>query len=85
MSRSLWKSFLFNEYLLKTFLNKKKNKKLQLQTKLTNTIILPLFLNTVWKVYNGKQYVKLKVVKEMIGYRFGDFISTRKKTIHKRK
>lgn len=78
MSRSKYKNFSLNILVLKSYLNKKQNKKFDLKIKNKNVIILPLFVNMIWKVYNGKQYIKLKIIKEMIGYKLGEFILTRK-------
>ena len=49
------------------------------------SIILPEFLNQKFEIHNGKNFVPLHVNEEMIGHKFGEFSSTRKKTIHKKK
>ena len=78
------KKFLFNEVILKLFLQKNKNSKFKLKTMQKCTRILPVFVNTVWYIYNGQKYIKLKISENMVGYRFGDFILTRKKLKHKK-
>jgi len=35
-------------------------------------------INKKFLIYNGKHFQKLVISKEMIGYRFGEFIVTRK-------
>jgi len=35
-------------------------------------------LNKKFLVYNGKSFYKLIISKEMVGYRFGEFVFTRK-------
>lgn len=35
-------------------------------------------INKKFLIYNGKHFQKLFILKEMVGYRFGEFIVTRK-------
>jgi small subunit ribosomal protein S19 len=44
-----------------------------------NNKIKPIFLNKTIKIYNGKNFYELKISKNMIGYKIGDFIFTRPK------
>ena len=48
-------------------------------------LILPEYVNRFFNVYNGKTFIKLKIQEGMVGYRFGEFINTRKKHIYKKK
>lgn len=43
------------------------------------------FLNYNVLIYNGHHFIKRKITKEMIGYKFGEFAFTRKPTKHKEK
>ena len=52
----------------------KKNKYIQLKD-----------LNKKFLIYNGKNLQKLIISKDMIGYKFGEFIMTRKVVIFKKK
>jgi len=52
---------------MQTFLVYKKNK-----------IITAMHLNKKFLIYNGKDFQKLIVSKEMLGYKFGEFVMTRK-------
>lgn len=52
---------------MQTFLVYKKNK-----------IITPMHLNKKFLIYNGKDFQKLIVSKDMLGYKFGEFVMTRK-------
>lgn len=52
----------------------KKNKYIQLQD-----------LNKKFLIYNGKNLQKLIISKDMVGYRFGEFIMTRKVITFKKK
>lgn len=78
MSRSNFKG-----PLISPLLKLEKNKKTQLFNK--NLIILPEHLNYTFNVYNGKKFVLLTIKEEMIGYRFGEFLSTRAKYKYKKK
>nr|YP_009495493.1 ribosomal protein S19 [Toxarium undulatum]AWQ64140.1 ribosomal protein S19 [Toxarium undulatum] len=49
------------------------------------SIILPNFIGKTVFVHNGKEYSKLVITEEMVGYRFGEFSSTRKKFVFKKK
>ena len=52
---------------MQTFLVYKKNK-----------IITPMHLNKKFLIYNGKDFQKLIVSPNMLGHRFGEFVTTRK-------
>ncbi len=52
---------------MQTFLFYKKNK-----------IITSIHLNKKFLIYNGKDFQKLIVSKDMLGYKFGEFVMTRK-------
>ncbi len=52
---------------MQTFLVYKKNK-----------IITSIHLNKKFLIYNGKDFQKLIVSKDMLGYKFGEFVMTRK-------
>jgi ribosomal protein S19 len=48
-----------------------------------SSMIVPNHLGDRFLVHNGKSFVPVKVVGDMIGHKFGEFASTRKKPIHK--
>jgi len=88
MTRSLWKG-PFSEQT-KTLINKvnKTSKRTTEGSKIKiwsrRSVILPAFLNKELLIYNGKLFIPLKVSEEMIGHKYGEFASTRKKPIHKK-
>lgn len=47
-------------------------------------IILPHFIGLTFKLYNGKSYTKIVVKENMVGYKFGEFLKTRKEFKHKK-
>lgn len=49
------------------------------------SMITPPFLFKNLLIYNGKNFITLKVTEEMIGHKFGEFANTRKKPKHKKK
>jgi len=50
-----------------------------------NSMIFPIFVGHTFLVYNGKIFLQLRVTKEMIGHKFGEFVFTKKKPIFKSK
>lgn len=50
-----------------------------------NSVILPSFVNKIIRVHNGKSFVSLKIVEDMIGFKLGEFVSTRVRHIYKKK
>ena len=77
MSRSLYKGLF---YKLNILTNQKYTK---IYNK--NLIILPEYINLSFSIYNGTKFIFLKIQKKMIGYKFGEFIYTKKKHIFKKK
>lgn len=77
MSRSKYKGPFFKVNLLK--------KKQWMKIINKNLIILPEYSNHFVSVYNGKTFIKLEINDKMIGFKFGEFINTRKKHIYKKK
>lgn len=49
-----------------------------------NLTILPEYNNYSVNVYNGKTFINLIINNKMIGFKFGEFINTRKKHIYKK-
>ena len=76
MSRSKYKGPFFKVNYLK------KKKWLKITNK--NLTILPEYNNHSVSIYNGKNFIKLLINDKMIGFKFGEFINTRKKHIYKK-
>lgn len=47
------------------------------------SVVLPCYLHKNFLVYNGKVFIPLTISEEMIGHKFGEFSTTRKKAVHK--
>ncbi len=81
MSRSKWKG---------PFIHLKNLKKKLPTNKLTkiwsrDTVILSSFVNHKFLVHNGKIFKILLITREKVGYKFGEFCTTRAKYFHKNK
>lgn len=83
MSRSLKKGFYVNEKLLKK-INKVKNlpmdewDKNPIKTWSRDSMITPDMIGLTFLVHNGKDFVTVKIVEDMVGHRLGEFAPTRK-------
>jgi small subunit ribosomal protein S19 len=53
-----------------------------IRTHLRDMIILPEMVGLKFSVHNGKEFVVIEIVPEMIGHRLGEFSHTRKKVTH---
>jgi len=49
------------------------------------SMILPQHVGLSLRVHTGKSFLDLLVEEDMVGHKFGEFASTRKKVIHKKK
>ena len=76
MSRSKYKGPFFKVNLLK------KKKWIKITNK--NLKILPEYNQRTVNIYNGKIFITLEINDKMVGFKFGEFISTRKKHIYKK-
>lgn len=45
-------------------------------------VVVPKMLGNVIGIYNGKEYIKVEMIPEMLGHRLGEFSPTRKPTKH---
>ena len=46
-------------------------------------VIPKTFVGLSFQVHNGSKFVLLKITEKIVGYRFGEFVPTRKVTVHK--
>ena len=66
----------------KILLGKVKKQDKNIKTHCRDMIILPEMANATIKVYNGKEFVPVNIIPEMIGHYIGEFALTRKKVSH---
>lgn len=76
MSRSSWKGFFLDPCLSPFKINEKKNYFKVWSRRSTITLHL---VNKTLYIYNGKIFEKLLITPDMIGFKFGDFIFTKKR------
>ncbi len=62
--------------------NKKKAKGKPIKTHLRHLVVAPGMIDLKISVYNGKQFVPVKITEEMLGHRLGEFSTTRAKIQH---
>ncbi|KNA05857.1 hypothetical protein SOVF_186490 [Spinacia oleracea] len=79
--RALWKGPFVDAFLLRLKENKEQlaNKKIWSR----RSSILPEFVGTVVRIYNGKSFVRCKINEAKVGHKFGEFAFTRKRKPHK--
>ena len=53
-----------------------------IRTHVRDMVILPVMVGRTFAVYNGKEFVEVKVTQEMIGHYLGEFSLTRKPVKH---
>ena len=70
----------FFEKIQKSIRNKSTNK--PLRTHLRDFIILPQMVGLVFNVYNGREYLQVRVIPEMIGHYLGEYAPTQKIVRH---
>jgi ribosomal protein S19 len=77
MSRSKWKGPYIDK---KNELTLEKLTESYTKIKMSrNTTIFPNFVGKTLKIHNGKTFGEVLVTEEMIGHKFGEFSSTRKR------
>ena len=77
MSRSIWK-LPFSEV---PFFPGKAELKTNVWSR--RSMVLPHFVGKSFLIHNGKIFIPLKVSEDMIGHKFGEFATTRKRPVHK--
>ena len=71
--------------MIEKFISRAKNKiekKKQIRTHLRDLIIVPQIVNMTIGVHNGKDFVAVRILGEMLGHRLGEFSVTRSKVKH---
>ena len=83
MSRSKWKGPFVKTKLFSNVSNKKT--KNTIKTISRNSEITPGFIGLVFEVHNGKNFSKVEITEDMIGFKLGEFSPTRRKFSFKKK
>ncbi|RMF55304.1 30S ribosomal protein S19 [Candidatus Woesearchaeota archaeon] len=61
---------------------KKIEKKNNVKTHCRDMIVVPMMLNKTIRIHNGKEFVAVQIMPEMLGHYLGEFAMTRKKVGH---
>ena len=70
---------------IENFVNRAKNKiekKKTIKTHKRDLIVVPEMVGMKIHIYNGKEFMPVEIVGEMLGHRFGEFAPTRGKVKH---
>lgn len=76
MRRSKWKGNYIDNSILK--LSKLNQNKKQLKIWSRRSVIPAFLIGANVLIYNGKEFKKLKITREKVGFKFGEFCTTRK-------
>lgn len=76
MSRSLKKGPFVDAALQKKVENAKQNDKIKTWSR--SSTITPQMVGLVMSIHNGRQFVDVKIVENMVGHKLGEFALTRK-------
>nr|YP_316610.1 ribosomal protein S19 [Thalassiosira pseudonana]AAZ99417.1 ribosomal protein S19 [Thalassiosira pseudonana]QWM92937.1 ribosomal protein S19 [Thalassiosira pseudonana] len=85
MSRVKWKGPYVTNNLLKKITNSFLENKNEIKTVSRDSVILPKFIGLNLRVYNGKTFMVVKIADEMVNYKLGEFVTTRKQFSYKKK
>lgn len=81
-----WKSnYVQNSLMEKFFLTQKKEKSSPIKTWSRASTILPIFVGSRFRIYNGKAFFPLIISPDMVGHKFGEFVPTRARYEFKKK
>jgi ribosomal protein S19 len=61
------------------------NHKKKIKTTSRNSVVLPFLIGYTIQIHNGKFFIPLIIREEMLGCKFGEFVSTRLRHIYKKK
>lgn len=79
--RAVLRQFDVIENFVKESKKKMENGK-DIRTHLRHIVIVPKMVGMKIGIYNGKEFLAIVIVKEMLGHRLGEFSLTRKKVEH---
>jgi len=78
MTRSLKKGPYIDEKLLSKVLNSRKEDKKIIKTWARHSTISPEMVGYTFGVHNGKEFVPVYVIEDMVGHKLGEFAPTTK-------
>ncbi len=79
--RSIMRNFnILEEFIIRAKKKIEGNK--LIKTHQRDLIIVPQLVDFIIGIYNGKEFIQVKIVEEMLGHRFGEFALTRRTVKH---
>ncbi len=78
MSRSLKKGPFVDEKLLKKLRKIRPEDKIIIKTWSRDSVIVPEMIGFTIGVHNGKDFIPVYIIEDMVGHRLGEFALTRK-------
>ena len=78
MSRSLKKGPFVDKKLLAKITGLDPNKTEVIKTYSRSSTIIPEMIGFTFGVYNGKEFINVKIIEDMVGHKLGEFSLTRK-------
>ena len=78
MARSLKKGPYVDQKILKKIKNLKPDSKVIIKTWARNCTILPEMIGFTFGIHNGKEFMPIHIVEEMVGHKLGEFSPTTK-------
>ena len=78
MSRSLKKGPYVDEKLMKKMRGRPVGDKSVIKTWSRSATVTPEMVGFIFGVHNGKEFVQVRVVEDMVGHKLGEFSPTRK-------
>jgi small subunit ribosomal protein S19 len=54
----------------------------EIRTHLRHLVVVPKMINMKIGIHNGKEFINIQIINEMLGHRLGEFVQTRKKVEH---
>lgn len=78
MSRSIKKGPWADPKLIKKIQKLKAGDKSAIRTWSRDSLIFPEFIGYNFAVHNGREHIPILITEDMVGYRLGEFVPTRK-------
>lgn len=82
MARSLKKGPYIDPKILKKISRIKSEQAGVIKTWARDSQISPEMVGYTFGVHNGKDFIEIKIIEDMVGHRLGEFSPTRKFTVH---
>ncbi|KAK9237076.1 hypothetical protein V1525DRAFT_344679 [Lipomyces kononenkoae] len=75
LRRSAWKG----PNIVPLPISRAKSQGIPIQTVARSCTVLPSFVGLTFQVHNGKEYFSFRITEEMVGFKLGEFVPTRKR------